>query len=114
MLTAALKRCRIFLLVPSGFMSKSRGSLSTPPGSGCTCDGGQVGRGRAVVGLTWLRSVSPLGESLTRAGCRAGVYLVVAFVAFIVDFGSLGLRYYVGSPKSGGVSTVFKVYTPIT
>jgi hypothetical protein len=26
--------------VPPGFMSKSRGSLATPPGSECTCSGG--------------------------------------------------------------------------
>jgi len=39
-LTAALKRCRISLLVQSGFMSKSWGSLSTPPGLECTCSGG--------------------------------------------------------------------------
>ncbi len=30
--------------VPSGFTSKSRGRLSPPPGSGCTCGVGSGGR----------------------------------------------------------------------
>jgi len=39
-LTAALKRCRISLLMQSSFMVKSRGGLATPPGLECTCNGG--------------------------------------------------------------------------
>jgi hypothetical protein len=40
MWNAALKGCRISLLVQSSFMSKSRGSLAIPPGLECTCNGG--------------------------------------------------------------------------
>ncbi len=40
MLTAAIKSFRLSLHVPSSFMSKSRGSLATPPGLECTCNGG--------------------------------------------------------------------------
>ncbi len=55
---------RLVLHMVSGFMSKSRGSLSTPRGLECMCNGGSGGQGLDFP----FMMINPPGVSLSRAG----------------------------------------------